>query len=74
MVHGPKGSLVVKQALPFIRIVPSASLRSERIAFEHAALGVEHRAAPAHVLNVLGFHAEQVWISNSCYECDAETC
>ena len=50
IVEGPEGSLVVKQALPYVRLVGSSwPLPLSRSHFEHLALTEQARWAPAYV-------------------------
>ncbi len=63
IVEGPAGSLVAKQALPYVRLVgESWPLPLERAAFEHAALVEEARHAPARVPAVHHFDEAQALI------------
>ncbi|MCX8100396.1 MAG: S-methyl-5-thioribose kinase [Geminicoccaceae bacterium] len=56
LVEGPEGSVCVKQALPYVRLVgESWPLGLERARFEWEALLVEHRLAPGRVPEPLHF-------------------
>lgn len=56
LVDGPEGSVCVKQALPYVRLVgESWPLGLERARFEWEALVVEHRLAPGRVPEPLHF-------------------
>lgn len=56
LVDGPEGSVCVKQALPYVRLVgESWPLGLERARFEWEALLVEHRLAPGRVPEPLHF-------------------
>lgn len=56
LVDGPAGSVCVKQALPYVRLVgESWPLGLERATFEHAALALQHRLAPGRVPEPLHF-------------------
>jgi len=56
IVEGPAGSVVVKQALPYVRLVgESWPLPLARASFEHAALVEQARHAPARVPEVFNF-------------------
>ena len=49
-VSGPGGALILKQALPFIRMIGTSwPLSQDRIKFEAASLMEERRCCPAHV-------------------------
>ena len=57
IVEGPEGSLVVKQALPYVRLVGSSwPLPLSRSHFEHLALAEQARWAPAWVPGL--YHAD----------------
>ena len=59
IVRGPLASVVVKQALPYVRLVGEAwPLSLRRAFFEHRALVAQRAAAPAHVPEVLHFDEE----------------
>jgi 5-methylthioribose kinase len=59
IVEGPEGSLVVKQALPYVRLVGSSwPLPLSRSHFEHLALAEQARWAPAFVPSL--HHADSV--------------
>ncbi|MGF1563185.1 MAG: S-methyl-5-thioribose kinase [Geminicoccaceae bacterium] len=63
IVEGPAGSFVVKQALPYVRLVgESWPLPLERAFFEHAALVEQARHAPARVPQVYHFDREKALI------------
>ena len=56
VVEGPSGGVVLKQALPYLRLVgESWPLPLRRAFFEHQALVAQARAAPQHVPKVLHF-------------------
>ena len=56
VVEGPGGGMVVKQALPYVRLVGEAwPLPLERSFFEHSALAEQARHAPALVPQVYHF-------------------
>jgi 5-methylthioribose kinase len=56
LVEGPEGSVCVKQALPYVRLVgESWPLGLARARFEWEALRVEHRLAPSRVPEPLYF-------------------
>jgi 5-methylthioribose kinase len=56
IVEGPHGGVVVKQALPYLRLVgESWPLPLRRSFFEHQALTTQARAAPQHVPKVFHF-------------------
>lgn len=56
VVEGPKGGVVLKQALPYVRLVgESWPLSLSRAFFEHQALIAQGRLAPAHVPKVFHF-------------------
>ena len=63
IVTGPGGGLVVKQALPYVRLVGEAwPLPLERAFFEHAALAIQSRHVPGLVPHVHRFDAERAAI------------
>ena len=63
IVTGPSGGLVVKQALPYVRLVgESWPLPLERAFFEHEALQRQMRHAPGLVPHVHRFDAERAAI------------
>jgi 5-methylthioribose kinase len=56
VVEGPRGGMVVKQALPYLRLVgESWPLPLRRSFFEHQALTTQAKAAPQHVPKVFHF-------------------
>ncbi len=56
IVEGPEGGVVVKQALPYVRLVgESWPLSLSRAFFEHRALTLQGKLAPAHVPEVFHF-------------------
>ena len=56
IVEGPESGVVVKQALPYVRLVgESWPLPLRRAFFEHQALTAQARLAPAHVPKVFHF-------------------
>ncbi len=56
LVDGPEGSVCLKQALPYVRLVgESWPLGLERARFEWEALVIEHRLAPGRVPEPLHF-------------------
>ncbi len=56
VVEGPSGGVVLKQALPYVRLVgESWPLPVRRAFFEHRALVAEAKAAPRHVPKVFHF-------------------
>jgi 5-methylthioribose kinase len=56
VVEGPAGGVVVKQALPYVRLVgESWPLTLDRAFFEHEALITQGKVAPAHVPRVFHF-------------------
>jgi 5-methylthioribose kinase len=56
IVEGPAGSLCVKQALPYVRLVgESWPLPLDRASFEHAASVIEARHAPGRVPAILHY-------------------
>src|SRR5260370_14499177 len=58
VVEGPKSGVVLKQALPYVRLVgESWPLPVRRAFFEHQALRVQSAVVPAHVPKV--FHFDQ---------------
>jgi 5-methylthioribose kinase len=59
MVEGPKGAVVAKQALPYIRVIgESWPFPISRIEFEHAALVEQGRHCPGRVPEVHTFDGE----------------
>ncbi|WIA15935.1 hypothetical protein OEZ85_012679 [Tetradesmus obliquus] len=57
-VHGPAGSVLVKQALPYVRAVgESFPLSRERMDVEAAAMQLLHSCCPAHVPQLLLYNA-----------------
>ena len=48
-------SVVLKQSMPYVRVVPSMPLGVRRIYFEHEALKLFHKLSPGSVPKVLGF-------------------
>lgn len=57
-VHGPDGTLCVKQAPPFVRVVGASwPLTPERARYEHRAMREHHRVAPDHVPAPLHYDA-----------------
>lgn len=57
LVHGPGGSVVVKQALPYVRVVGEGwPLTLERAFFEQAALVSQRKWDPEHVPEVFHFN------------------
>jgi len=46
VVEGVKSGLIVKQAVPFIRLVPSWPLTTERMFYEHETLAEEYKVVP----------------------------
>jgi 5-methylthioribose kinase len=62
-VEGPSTDLIVKQALPYVRLVgDSWPLPLSRSYFEHMALLHQAKQSPAHVPEVFYFDAEQAAI------------
>ena len=56
VVEGPKDGVVLKQALPYVRLVgESWPLPVRRAFFEHQALGAQRAVVPAHVPKVFHF-------------------
>ncbi|WIM12239.1 S-methyl-5-thioribose kinase [Enhydrobacter sp.] len=56
IVEGPSGGVVLKQALPYVRLVgESWPLPVRRAFFEHQALAAESKAAPRHVPRIFHF-------------------
>jgi 5-methylthioribose kinase len=56
VVEGPKSGVVLKQALPYVRLVgESWPLSLSRAFFEHQALSAQAKVAPAHVPKVFHF-------------------
>jgi 5-methylthioribose kinase len=56
VVEGPKSGVVLKQALPYVRLVgESWPLSLSRAFFEHQALTAQAKVAPAHVPKVFHF-------------------
>ena len=56
VVEGPKSGVVLKQALPYVRLVgESWPLPVRRAFFEHQALAAQAKVAPAHVPRVFHF-------------------
>jgi 5-methylthioribose kinase len=56
LVDGPAGSVCVKQALPYVRLVGEGwPLGLERATFEHRALVIQHTLAPGRVPEPLHF-------------------
>ena len=63
VVEGPRGSVVAKQALPYVRLVgESWPLPLARASFEHAALVEQARHAPARVPEVYHFDETQALV------------
>jgi 5-methylthioribose kinase len=63
IVEGPRGSVVAKQALPYVRLVgESWPLPLARASFEHAALVEQARHAPARVPALHHFDESQALI------------
>ncbi|NBB70770.1 MAG: S-methyl-5-thioribose kinase [Alphaproteobacteria bacterium] len=63
IVEGPRGSVVAKQALPYVRLVgESWPLPLARASFEHAALVEQARHAPARVPEVHHFDESQALV------------
>jgi len=63
IVEGPRGSVVAKQALPYVRLVgESWPLPLARASFEHAALVEQGRHAPARVPEVYHFDESQALV------------
>ncbi|MEM9574171.1 MAG: S-methyl-5-thioribose kinase, partial [Pseudomonadota bacterium] len=63
IVEGPKGSVIVKQALPYVRLVgDSWPLPLKRAFFEYHALTRQDQRAPSSVPNVLHFDEVQALI------------
>jgi 5-methylthioribose kinase len=63
IVEGPRGSVVAKQALPYVRLVgESWPLPLARASFEHAALVEQARHAPARVPEVYHFDETQALV------------
>jgi 5-methylthioribose kinase len=63
IVEGPRGSVVAKQALPYVRLVgESWPLPLARASFEHAALVEQARHAPARVPAVYEFDETQALV------------
>ncbi|WIA36116.1 hypothetical protein OEZ86_007465 [Tetradesmus obliquus] len=57
-VHGPAGSVLVKQALPYVRAVgESFPLSRERMDVEAAAMQLLHSCCPVHVPRLLLYNA-----------------
>ncbi|MFS7979560.1 putative S-methyl-5-thioribose kinase [Helianthus anomalus] len=53
IVISPSGSIVIKQAVPYIRLIgESWPLTKERSCFEAMALGSQHELSPKHVPEV----------------------
>jgi len=64
IVRGPTGTIVVKQALPFVRVVGEAwPLTVERIVFERNALVMQHSLCPEHVPEVYYFDAKRALLA-----------
>src|SRR3954468_22674086 len=60
IVKGPTGGVVVKQALPYVRLVgESWPLPIDRAHFEHEALKLQASYVPMHVPKVYHFEPEQ---------------
>src|ERR1700761_7555221 len=56
IVQGPGGGVVVKQALPYVRLVGGSwPLTLRRAFFEHQALGAQGKVVPAHVPRLYHF-------------------
>ncbi|KAF6260775.1 kinase-like domain-containing protein [Scenedesmus sp. NREL 46B-D3] len=57
-VHGPSGSVIIKQALPYVRAVgESFPLSRDRMDVEAAAMQLLHSCCPAHVPRLLLYDA-----------------
>ncbi|NVJ05990.1 S-methyl-5-thioribose kinase [Myxococcus sp. AM001] len=67
LVHGPAGSVCVKQSLPYVRLVgESWPLTLERIHFEHQALLEHGRHVPGRVPQVLHHDVRQYVLVLEC--------
>jgi 5-methylthioribose kinase len=60
VVQGPESGVVVKQALPYVRLVgESWPLTLRRAFFEHQALAAQRRVVPAHIPRLYHFDETQ---------------
>jgi 5-methylthioribose kinase len=59
VVEGDKGTIVMKIAPPFVRVLPEWPMSTKRAFYEYSALSEEFKVAPEYVPEAYGYHPEE---------------